>query len=272
MSSAFWLLLYLAPLLALTAAVFAWLGWQWRGSAMQQPVAELETHPPAQPAADYEVHSHQIESELHTLRDDLKSAQAKILQSEDEAAKAHETARALETETHRLRGDLETLRADRDKATVALIATRAELEQLRAQPTAKEAVLSSTQIDSVAPSPEKPKRKRTTTSKAKKAAPAAVSADKRRKMESHVLQRAAAAAAALTQEPDDDLTRIKGIKPATSEQLRSRGIRTWRQIAQWNDDDLRVFSDLLGFKNRAIREKWREQASALHEAAQGHLL
>ena len=41
MSSLLWLLLYLAPLLGLTAALFAWFGWQWRGSDMQKRIDEL---------------------------------------------------------------------------------------------------------------------------------------------------------------------------------------------------------------------------------------
>ena len=37
------------------------------------------------------------------------------------------------------------------------------------------------------------------------------------------------------------------------------------------EEELRGFSELLAFKNRAVREKWREQARALHEAAHGPL-
>jgi predicted flap endonuclease-1-like 5' DNA nuclease len=64
-------------------------------------------------------------------------------------------------------------------------------------------------------------------------------------------------------QPDDDLTKIKGIKGVLSEQLHALGIRTWRQIAEWNDDDLRAFSELLAFKNRATRDQWQEQAKLL---------
>lgn len=70
-------------------------------------------------------------------------------------------------------------------------------------------------------------------------------------------------ATALTSVPADDLTKIKGIKGVLSEQLHALGIRTWRQIADWNDDDLRAFSELLAFKNRAARDRWQEQAKLL---------
>lgn len=67
----------------------------------------------------------------------------------------------------------------------------------------------------------------------------------------------------LAGQPDDDLTKIKGIKGVLSEQLHALGIRTWHQIAEWNDDDLRAFSELLAFKNRATRDHWQEQAKKL---------
>jgi predicted flap endonuclease-1-like 5' DNA nuclease len=93
----------------------------------------------------------------------------------------------------------------------------------------------------------------------------------RLKNQARVLQRVTENAAALAGTPDDDLTRIKGIKNVISEKLRAHGIRTWRQIAQWNDEELSAFSEILAFKNRATREQWKEQARALHEAAHGPL-
>ena len=70
----------------------------------------------------------------------------------------------------------------------------------------------------------------------------------------------------LASQPDDDLTQIKGIKGVLSEQLHALGIRTWRQIAEWNDDDLLAFSELLAFKNRATRDHWQEQAKQLMQS------
>ena len=89
--------------------------------------------------------------------------------------------------------------------------------------------------------------------------------------QARVLQHVENTAAALADVPDDDLTQIKGIKKITSDQLRAHGIRTWRQIALWDEDEKRAFSELLAFKNRAKREQWRQQARALHEAAHGPL-
>ena len=89
--------------------------------------------------------------------------------------------------------------------------------------------------------------------------------------QARVLLRVEATTAALADVPDDDLTQIKGIKTIISDQLHAHGIRTWRQIAQWDEDELRTFSELLAFKNRATREQWQQQARTLHEATHGPL-
>ncbi|MBK8093100.1 MAG: hypothetical protein IPK32_14215 [Verrucomicrobiaceae bacterium] len=84
-------------------------------------------------------------------------------------------------------------------------------------------------------------------------------------------EKAAQQAAQLPPEAGDDLTRIKGIKKVLRDQLLAHGIRTWRQIAEWDADDLRAFSEILSFKNRAVRDRWQEQARELHEATHGPL-
>lgn len=317
MSSLLWLLIYLVPLLSLTAALFAWFGWHWRRTDLLQHIQNLQTqldNATAQngPYAD----------KLQSLQAELEAARADAHRHQDETAKAQEAARALETETAALLRDLDQLRA-------AHAETQAELASLRDTATAASATVETT----------KPKRKRSTPSKSKTPpAPAAVSLreiitaletrlsafqagiatltqerdDWQRRIdtlesaspanpadldparhslaesETHLstttaeierlqdqiqaLLHVEAEAAALADVPDDDLTQIKGIKKIISEQLRAHGIRTWRQIALWNDRELRAFSELLSLKNRATREQWQEQARALHAAAHGTLL
>ncbi|MDB6073484.1 MAG: hypothetical protein JWO89_1124, partial [Verrucomicrobiaceae bacterium] len=58
----------------------------------------------------------------------------------------------------------------------------------------------------------------------------------------------------------DDLTRIKGIKGGISQQLHAAGIFTYRQIVEWDAQDMQAFSELLAFKNRLHRDNWQEQA------------
>lgn len=360
MSSAFWLLLYLAPLLGLTAAVFAWFGWRWRGTDLMKKIQEIEAQAEEArkqqhsaevesdtahsqiitTAAEANVRCEKAEEEIRGLRDDLEAARNDIRLREDEIAKAHENVHAREVEISRLLRDLDALRAERDHASIALNAARAELEALRVSSTPQQDVAPAAQAEPPAAEKPKAKRKPSTTSKPKKAAaaaPLAVSlrdkvigfetqlaphlvilatltrehddwlrrvaklekqtpadpaglglarrslADSAKRLDEaateagrlqnkiQVLQRAEAAATTLAEVSDDDLTQIKGIKKVISDQLRAHGIRTWRQIASWNEDELGVFSELLAFKNRARREKWQEQARALHEAAHGAL-
>lgn len=341
MSSLFWLLLYLAPLLGITAALFAWFGWQWRGSDMQKRLDELTAQIDLAQAALRQAETDRataqaasaapapqdpaVAAELQTLRGDLKSAQSEARLHQDQAAKANEAAQALETEMARLLADLEHLRAEHTSA-------QTELENLRRPaPVAVEAAPAPAET---AEAPAKPKRKRSTPAKPKTATstlrekitalesqlsthqtglatltqerddwqrritqlegqtpadtaglgPArrslsdiekrlaiATAEIERLRIQMQVLRRVEEGESALLTVPDDDLTQIKGIKKIISEQLRAHGIRTWRQIAQWNEDEQRAFSELLAFKNRAVREQWQQQARALHEAAHGPL-
>ncbi len=336
MSSFLWLLLYLAPLLCLTAALFAWFGWQWRGSDIQKRLDELASQAdaaqdaPRQAAASPAPAAHAASSEeLQSLQADLKSARAEARLHKDEAFQAREATLALQTERARLLADLEHLRAEHTAA-------QEELADLRNVPPSAD-VASSTPAPAEA-AIAKGKRKRSTPAKPK-GSEAAVPASLREKIASleaqlstqqpglatltqerddwqrriskletksppdpaglglarrsladsekrlvtataeierlqnqtRVLLRVEETTAALADVPDDDLTQIKGIKKVISEQLRAHGIRTWRQIALWDEAEQRAFSELLAFKNRATREQWQEQARALHAAAHGSL-
>lgn len=343
MSSLLWLLLYLTPLLGITAALFAWFGWHWRGSDMKKRIDELAAQIDTAQAALRQAETDHanalaanaapapqdpaVAAELQTLRSDLKSAQSEARLHQDQAAKANETAQALEAEMARLLADLEHLRA-------AHTSTQAELENLRRPvPVAVETAPAPVAVET-AEAPTKPKRKRSTPAKPKAATSTlrekitalesqlsthqtglatltqerddwqrritqlvgetpsdtaglglarrslsdsekrlatATTEIERLRIQTQVLRRVEEGESALLTVPDDDLTQIKGIKKIISEQLRAHGIRTWRQIAQWNEDEQRAFSELLAFKNRATREQWQQQARALHEAAHGPL-
>jgi len=338
MSSAFWLLLYLAPLLGLTAAVFAWFGWQWRGSRQPQPLQEpalqaIVAAPPESVAETTQL-AGQAATELRTLRVDLHTAQAETRQSQDAAAKAREATQALETAAAKRLHELDLLRSERDQSTAALKTAHTELATLRTRLEESTAAPTPPAPEEPASPPAKPKRKRATLVPSKPAAasiqskitalvnelsqhqstvsaltqerdgwqrqvaglaektpadPAGLGlarrslADCEKRLQTasteidrlqnqaRVLHQASEIAAALAGVPDDDLTQIKGIKKVINEQLHACGIRTWKQIAQWSADDLRAFSELLAFKNRATREKWQAQARALHEANHGPL-
>ncbi len=345
MSSFLWLLLYLAPLLALTAVLFGWLGWHWRGKDLRQRMQELQARmdemQAARSAGEIEhdtlrANATTAQSAAGALREELQAAQAEALRLHAEAVKSHEFSQSLKSELARTIQDRDLLRAELDQAAAALATAQAEIEQQRAA-AVEQRPPAAVPAPQEAPPAERTKRTRTAAPKKTTAArnatlqdtlallvsqlaahksaattltaerddwqqrvttlesqpeadPAGLSLAYRSLAESEqrlqaarheierlqtqagVLRRVQEAAPAMAHVPDDDLTRIKGIKTVISEQLRAHGIRTWRQIAEWEDAELRAFSELLAFKNRATREKWKEQARALHESAHGLLL
>ena len=332
MSSFLWLLLYLAPLLGLTAALFAWFGWHWRGSDLRQRICELTAQLDAAQAALRQAeaehaavtkppapHDPAAAAELQALRDDLKAAQGEARLRQEEAAKAHEATLALETELARLLADLEQLRSahasalaqpaspapaaeeaaaapaktkrKRSAAAKPKTAGSAPAATLREKISALESELHAHQTGLATLTQERDDWRRRIT-KLEEQSPAdpaglglahrsltdsekrlatATSEIERLQNQTRVLLRVEETTAARTGVPDDDLTQIKGIKKIISDQLHAHGIRTWRQIALWDENEQRAFSELLAFKNRATREHWQEQARTLHEAAHGPL-
>ena len=61
----------------------------------------------------------------------------------------------------------------------------------------------------------------------------------------------------------DDLTEIKGVGPKLAEKLNSEGIYTFEQIANWTDDQVEAFDELLSFKGRIERDEWVKLAKEL---------
>ena len=65
----------------------------------------------------------------------------------------------------------------------------------------------------------------------------------------------------------DDLEAIHGVGPYLAKRLREEGILTWRQISEWDEDDMALVSRRIGtFPDRIRREDWPASARALHEA------
>lgn len=58
----------------------------------------------------------------------------------------------------------------------------------------------------------------------------------------------------------DDLKQISGVGPALEEKLHSFGIYQFSQIAEWGDEQVSTFDDLLSFKGRIERDNWIAQA------------
>lgn len=76
-----------------------------------------------------------------------------------------------------------------------------------------------------------------------------------------------------TQEPaqKDALTAL-GLDETMRQLLHNNGIYTFRQIALWTDAQSEAFAQRLGIGDRIRREKWRDQARALHAKLHGESL
>ena len=61
----------------------------------------------------------------------------------------------------------------------------------------------------------------------------------------------------------DDLKLIAGIGPKLEQVLNARGIRSFAEIAGWNDEDIARLDAELGFNGRIGRDDWSGQAKVL---------
>lgn len=65
----------------------------------------------------------------------------------------------------------------------------------------------------------------------------------------------------------DDLKKISGVGPALEAKLHGFGIYTFKQIADWNPENIAAFDELLSFKGRIERDNWLDQAKTLQSEA-----
>lgn len=67
----------------------------------------------------------------------------------------------------------------------------------------------------------------------------------------------------------DDLKEISGVGPKLEEKLNSIGIYRFEQIANWTEENIKEFDELLSFKGRIERDDWLTKAKELHEEKHG---
>lgn len=73
-----------------------------------------------------------------------------------------------------------------------------------------------------------------------------------------------------TQAESDDLTRIKGLGPKLAAQLHELGVRSFAQIAAWDDAEIdRIDAQLGRFQGRIRRDDWVGQAKLLADGKAG---
>lgn len=68
----------------------------------------------------------------------------------------------------------------------------------------------------------------------------------------------------------DDLKKISGVGPVLETKLNEFGIYKYDQVAQWTEENVTEFDDLLSFKGRIERDNWLQQAKDLHEEKYGN--
>lgn len=68
----------------------------------------------------------------------------------------------------------------------------------------------------------------------------------------------------------DDLKRIRGIGVLIEKKLKSLGVTSYQQIANWTRADIDRISDYLDFRGRIERENWVEQARILLAGGETH--
>lgn len=74
-------------------------------------------------------------------------------------------------------------------------------------------------------------------------------------------------------EEGDDLKKIRGIGLVLEKKLNSLGVRYYRQIALWTEEDVKRFAEqLAGFPDRIARDRWVERAGEEHQAKYGETL
>ncbi len=65
-------------------------------------------------------------------------------------------------------------------------------------------------------------------------------------------------------ETSDDLKRISGIAEVLEKRLNDFGVYTFRQVMQWQPEEIEEFSRLLAFRDRIVRDDWQGQARFLY--------
>jgi large subunit ribosomal protein L22 len=67
----------------------------------------------------------------------------------------------------------------------------------------------------------------------------------------------------------DDLKLINGVGPKLEEKLNSVGVYRFEQIANWTEENIAQFDELLSSKGRIERDEWVEKAAALRTEKYG---
>lgn len=70
----------------------------------------------------------------------------------------------------------------------------------------------------------------------------------------------------------DELTRMRGVGAILAKRLNRAGVTTFRQIAEWSEEEVGTMSEELALLNRVKQGDWQAQARALHLEVHGEEL
>ncbi len=66
----------------------------------------------------------------------------------------------------------------------------------------------------------------------------------------------------------DDLKKISGVGPQLEKKLNALGVYTFKQISEWNEENVAWVDEYLSFKGRITREDWISQAKILADGGE----
>jgi predicted flap endonuclease-1-like 5' DNA nuclease len=205
--------------------------------------------------------------EVNGLRDALDSAHSSIAVLEERLAAAEGDAAVA----RELRNDLEATSEERQELTTRVEALSAELEDERGRISMLESELDRAQqvaaeVPGLRAELEESNVDRQALSARVEQLSAAVAATPGRAPTKEdaiarmvdIAERTAGGGAA----PDDDLKRIRGIGPKLEKTLKELGITSYRQIANFDADDVEIVTAALSaFKGRIERDNWMAGAA-----------
>jgi predicted flap endonuclease-1-like 5' DNA nuclease len=208
--------------------------------------------------------------EVNGLRDSLESAQASVVDLEKRLAAAEGDAAAARG----LQNDLDATSEERQELTARLAALSAELEDERGRIGMLESELdlarrTAAEAQGLRAELEESNVDRQALSARVEELSAALAATPRRgptkedavARMADIAERTAGGGPA----PDDDLKTIRGIGPKLEKTLKELGITSYRQIANFDGDDVEIVTAALSaFKGRIERDNWMAGAAEQH--------
>lgn len=247
---------------------WVFVGWLQRGSIAAEYDAELAAQQELARKAEYRL-SESNES-LDKLQLELKGASEKVGELEAQLETSQASVAELEgsTAVSDAEAEVAAVRSDLSAAVADLEACNAERDRLAAQIGDLETSVTTSAERIAALEAELVAARAVPESSPEPVAPAAVPPEEDAPTKEEGLARIAEIAARTsggTPAADDDLKKVHGIGPKLERTLKGLGISSFRQIANFEAEDIAyVTAALDAFKGRIERDDWMNSAAAEH--------